>query len=86
MQQSKREGITALLKGIETGDPASVAVVDERRYVQHNSTTAEGSIGMAELFQQIAQTSPRVQIKRMFEDGEFVFGHVEYDFAEVVTG
>ncbi len=83
---SNRQRITALLKGIETGDPAAVEVVDEARYVQHNPMTKEGSIGLAELFKRLSQTSPRVQIIRAFEDGDFVFAHVEYDFAEHVTG
>jgi predicted SnoaL-like aldol condensation-catalyzing enzyme len=86
MAMSKRDGIKRLLKGIETGDPASVTVVNEARYVQHNPMTAEGSIGLAELFKRLAATEPQVHLLRMFEDGDYVFGHVEYDFAEVVTG
>lgn len=83
---TNRQRITIMLKGIETGDPASVEVVDEARYVQHNPMTKEGSVGLAELFKRLSQTSPRVQIIRAFEDGDFVFAHVEYDFAEHVTG
>ncbi len=83
---SNRQRITILLKGIETGDPASVEVVNEARYVQHNPMTVEGSIGLAELFKRLSQTSPRVHVIRAFEDGDFVFAHVEYDFAEHVTG
>ncbi|MFW2381031.1 MAG: hypothetical protein ACN4GZ_04670 [Acidimicrobiales bacterium] len=83
---TKRERIKRLLHGIETGDPGSVEVVNEDRYVQHNPMTGQGSIGLAELFKRLAETSPRVEIVRMFEDGAFVFGHVEYDFAELVTG
>lgn len=83
---SNRQRITTMLKGIETGDPASVEVVDEARYVQHNPMTKEGSIGLAELFKRLSQTSPRVKIIRAFEDGDFVFAHVDYDFTEHVTG
>lgn len=86
MRPANRERIRTLLKGIETGDPDSVLVVDESRYVQHNPMTREGSEGLAELFARLSQTSPRVVIHRMFEDDDFVFGHVEYDFAEKVTG
>jgi predicted SnoaL-like aldol condensation-catalyzing enzyme len=86
MQTTKRAQIRTLLKGIETGDPESVVVVNEAKYVQHNPMTKEGSEGLAELFKRLSQTSPRVVILRMFEDGDYVFGHVEYDFAEVVTG
>lgn len=83
---SNRQRITTMLKGIETGDPASVEVVNEACYVQHNPMTEEGSIGLAELFKQLSRTSPRVQVIRAFEDGDFVFAHVDYDFAEHVTG
>lgn len=83
---SNRQRITTMLKGIATGDPASVEVVDEARYVQHNPMTKEGSVGLAELFKKLSQTSPRVEVIRAFEDGDFVFAHVDYDFAEHVTG
>jgi len=80
MTLNKKEGIYKLLKGIETGDPASVAIVDEKKYIQHNPQTHEGSEGLAELFKRLAKTSPKVNIVRIFEDGDFVFAHTEYDF------
>lgn len=70
----------ALLKGIETGDPDSVTVVDETRYIQHNPQTHEGSEGLAALFKRLSLTDPKVNVVRAFEDGDFVFGHTEYDF------
>ena len=81
MASNKKEDICRLLKGIETGDPASVAIVNEEKYIQHNPQTHEGSEGLAELFKRLSKTSPRVNIVRVFEDGEFVFAHTEYDFA-----
>ncbi len=81
MSSDRKARIVALLKGIETGDPASVAVVNEDRYIQHNPQTHEGSDGLAELFRRLAQTSPRVNIVRVFADGDYVFAHTEYDFA-----
>ena len=39
----KKDQIRALLKSIETGDPGSVAVVNEAQYIQHNPQTHEGS-------------------------------------------
>ncbi len=78
---SKREQICALLKSIETGDPGPVAVVNESKYIQHNPQTHEGSEGLVTLFQRLSKTSPRVNIVRAFEDGDFVFAHTEYDFA-----
>ena len=86
MTSTNRRRIHDLLKGIETGDPSAVEVVNESRYVQHNPHNREGSEGLAELFARLAQTSPRVDIVRVFQDGDYVFAHVEYDFDEVVIG
>ena len=81
MTEERKAGIRALLKGIETGDPAAVAVVDETRYIQHNPQTEEGSEGLAALFERLSETSPRINIVRAFSDGDYVFAHTEYDFA-----
>jgi predicted SnoaL-like aldol condensation-catalyzing enzyme len=86
MESMKKEQICTLLKGIETGDPEAVAVVNESKYIQHNPVTPEGSIGLAELFKRLAKTSPRVEIVRVFEDGDFVFAHTDYDFNVVEVG
>ncbi|MGV6859403.1 MAG: nuclear transport factor 2 family protein [bacterium] len=81
MADNKKKEICRLLKGIETGDPHSVSVVNEQKYIQHNPQTHEGSEGLAALFKRLSKTSPRVNIVRIFEDGDFVFAHTEYDFA-----
>lgn len=81
MTGSKVDQIRDLLKSIETGDPGPVAVVNEAKYVQHNPQTREGSEGLAQLFARISKTNPHVNMVRGFEDGEYVFGHMEYDFA-----
>lgn len=81
MTSAKKDQIRALLKSIETGDPGPIAVVDEDKYIQHNPQTQEGSEGLAALFKRLSETSPRVNIVRAFEDGDFVFAHTEYDFA-----
>jgi predicted SnoaL-like aldol condensation-catalyzing enzyme len=77
----RKDQIRALLKGIETGDPASVAVVNEDKYIQHNPQTREGSEGLAALFKRLSKTSPRVNVVRAHSDGDYVFAHTEYDFA-----
>ncbi len=81
MNPHRKEQICALLKGIETGDPAAVAVVNQDKYIQHNPQTHEGSEGLAALFKRLSKTSPRVNIVRVFADGDYVFAHTEYDFA-----
>ena len=81
MTLNTKDEICSLLKGIETGDPASVSVVNEEKYIQHNLQTHKGSEGLAVLFERLSKTSPRVNIVRVFEDGDFVFAHTEYDFS-----
>jgi predicted SnoaL-like aldol condensation-catalyzing enzyme len=82
----RKAKIHALLKGIETGDPASVAVVNPDQYIQHNPQTHGGGEGLAALFKRLSKTSPRVNIVRIFSDGDFVFGHSEYDFSTSRVG
>lgn len=81
MASNRKQRIYKLLKGIETGDTSGVSVVDEEKYIQHNPQTHEGSEGLAALFTRLSKTSPRVNLVRIFEDGDFVFAHTEYDFA-----
>ena len=81
MPSKKTDLVRALLNSIQTGDPAGIQVVNEDVYIQHNPQTHEGSEGLAALFARLAKTNPRVNVVRAFTDGDYVFGHVEYDFS-----
>ncbi|HID93971.1 MAG TPA: hypothetical protein EYP60_07730 [bacterium (Candidatus Stahlbacteria)] len=83
---SKKDQVCALLKGIETGDPQAVTVVNESKYIQHNPLTQTGNVGLAELFLRLSKTNPSVEIVRVFEDGDYVFAHTDYDFNVVEVG
>jgi hypothetical protein len=48
MDSIRKLKIYNLLKGIETGNPDSVKVVNEQKYIQHNPQTKEGGSGLAE--------------------------------------
>ena len=80
MTSKRKDQICTLLKGIETGDEASIAVVNPDKYIQHNPQTHEGGEGLAALFKRLSKSSPRVNIVRIFSDGDYVFAHTEYDF------
>jgi predicted SnoaL-like aldol condensation-catalyzing enzyme len=86
MTSRRKAEICALLKGIETGDVASVAVVNADKYIQHNPQTREGGEGLAALFKRLSKSSPRVNIMRVFSDGDYVFAHTEYDFGSSRIG
>ena len=83
---TRKQQIHDLLKSIETGDPAPVAVVHPTTYIQHNPETHEGGEGLAVLFKRLSKTSPRVNLVRVFSDGDYVFGHTEYDFSTSKIG
>ncbi|MGI9318675.1 MAG: nuclear transport factor 2 family protein [bacterium] len=86
MTSNRKEQICTLLKGIETGDPASVAVVNPDKYIQHNPQTQEGGEGLTALFKRLSKSSPRVNIVRVFSDGNYVFAHTEYEFSSSRIG
>jgi predicted SnoaL-like aldol condensation-catalyzing enzyme len=86
MSSIRKQQIHALLKAIETGDEDSVAVVNPNKYIQHNPQTHEGGEGLAALFKRLSKSSPRVNIVRIFSDGDYVFAHTEYDFSSSRIG
>ncbi len=80
MNADRKAQVTALLKAIETGDAAPVAVIDPARYRQHNLAVADGLDGFAAALQALPPGSARVRTVRVFEDGPYVFAHTDYDF------
>lgn len=78
---TNKQKIHRLLKGIETGDPDAALVVNEDVYIQHNPHTQEGNAGLAKLFASLSKSDPKVTMVRAFEDSDYVFAHMEYDFS-----
>lgn len=83
---NRKEKICTLLKDIETGDAKAAEVVNSEKYIQHNPQTKEGGEGLASLFKRLSKTSPRVNVVRIFENGDYVFGHTEYEFSTSRVG
>jgi predicted SnoaL-like aldol condensation-catalyzing enzyme len=79
MSERKKQ-VTDLLKSIETGDAKPAAVVNQNRYIQHNLAVADGIEGFVALLKQLPKDSAKVKTVRVFQDGDFVFTHTEYDF------
>lgn len=77
---TNREKVAALLKSIETGDPAPVAYINPGKYIQHNLMVKDGLAGFGEVLQKLPKGSARVRVIRVFEDGDYVFAHTEYNF------
>lgn len=72
--------VKALLKSIETGDTGPVAVVNPKRYIQHNLAVGDGLAGLGEALKALPKGSAKVNTVRVFQDGPFVFAHTDYNF------
>ena len=76
----QEQQVAALLKSIETGDSAAAAVINANQYTQHNLAVADGLAGFGALLQALPPNSAKVSTARVFQDGNFVFAHTDYNF------
>jgi predicted SnoaL-like aldol condensation-catalyzing enzyme len=76
----QKQQATELLKSIETGDPKPLAFINPDKYVQHNLAVADGLAGVKALLQSLPKGSAKVNTVRVFQDGDFVFMHTDYNF------
>ena len=75
-----RQEVVNLLKSIETGSPEAASIVDTQHYTQHNLMIGDGLAGFAAVMQQLPKGSAKVKTLRVFQDGDFVFAHTDYNF------
>ena len=76
----REQQVVDLLKSIETGDPGPAAVIHHGQYIQHNLGVADGLEGFGAVLAQLPPGSALVNTVRVFEDGDFVFAHTDYNF------
>lgn len=80
MEKSNKEKVVALLKSIETGQSEPIGYINANKYIQHNLGVADGLAGFGELMKQLPPNSAKVNNVRVFQDGDFIFTHTEYNF------
>jgi predicted SnoaL-like aldol condensation-catalyzing enzyme len=80
MATTRKAQVVALLKSIETGDPAPVSSIHPNKYIQHNLEVGNGLAGFGAVLQALPKGSARANTVRVFQDGDFVFAHTEYNF------
>jgi predicted SnoaL-like aldol condensation-catalyzing enzyme len=78
--EGRKRQVVELLESIETGDPKPVAVINPKKYTQHNLAVADGLEGFGALLKQLPPNSAKDKTVRAFRDGDFVFTHTENDF------
>lgn len=77
---TQKQQVVALLKSIETGEAGPAAAINPGKYIQHNLAVADGIAGFGALLQQLPKGSAKVNTVRVFQEGDFVFAHTDYDF------
>ena len=75
-----KQQVVALLKSLETGDPAPAGIINPNKYIQHNLAVGDGLAGFGEVLKALPPGSARARPVRAFQDGDFVFAHTEYNF------
>lgn len=86
MEKSNKQKVVELLKSIETGASEPVAYINPEKYVQHNQSVADGLAGFGALLQQIPEGTAKVNTVRVFEDGNYVIAHTDYNFFGLKIG
>src|SRR6266481_5693131 len=79
MPLSRKQQVVDLLKSLETKNPVPFAYVNPNKYIQHNLQVGPGPAGVAALIQNMPPDAS-VNTIRVFEDGDYVFAHTEYNF------
>ena len=76
----RKQQVVTLLKAIETGAAGRLAIINPDKYIQHNLAAADGLAGLGALLAALPKGSARVNTARVFEDGDYVFAHTDYNF------
>ncbi len=76
---NKEKGV-AVIESIGTGAQEPVAYINAQNYTQHNLAVADGLAGFGEVLSHAPEGGFESEVVRAFEDEDYVFMHVKYDF------
>lgn len=80
MTTDYKQRVVDLLKSIETGAQEPASHVNPSKYIQHNLAVADGLAGFGAVLQQLPKGSAKADTVRVFQDGDYVFTHTDYNF------
>ncbi len=80
MEVSNKEKVLELLKSIETGAAEPIGYINPNKYIQHNQAVGDGLEGFGTLLAQLPESSAKVNTVRVFENGNYVIAHSDYNF------
>ncbi len=77
---TEKQKVVDLLKSIETGATEPVSYINPDKYIQHNLTIEDGLEGFGAVLDMLPPNTAKVNTVRVFQDGDFVFTHTDYNF------
>ena len=80
MSTHHKQAVVDLIKSIETGDPKPVGIINSNKFIQHNLAAGDGVAGFDALLKQLPKGSAKANTVRVFQDGDFVFTHTDFNF------
>lgn len=81
MKVSNKEKVIAVLESIETGAQEAVSYINANNYVQHNQSVGDGLAGFGAVLGALNEAGGgKVEVQRIFKDGEYIIAHTKYDF------
>lgn len=85
-KENYKQWVVELLKSMETGDASPLTHVNHDKYTQHNLMLRDGFQPLAEHRRNLKPGSFKVNIVRIFQDGDFVFTHNEFTAPASLVG
>lgn len=82
---NQKQQVVDLLNAIASGASEPVSIINADKYIQHNLGAADGVAGFKGL-QQIVPAGAHLKPVRVFQDGDYVFTHTEYDVFAPMAG
>ena len=80
MEISNKEKAVALLNSFNTGDQTPISYINPSKYIQHNLAIGDGLAGFGAVMQNAPEGGFKADVKRAFQDGDYVVTHTQYDF------
>jgi predicted SnoaL-like aldol condensation-catalyzing enzyme len=79
MSTQKQQAVE-LIEAVEPGAAEPVGLINPTKYIQHNPRAEDGPAGLRKLLETLRQGSARAHPVRVFQDGDYVFAHTDYDY------
>ena len=78
--KSNKQKVIELLNSIENGNTKPIGYINKNNYKQHNLAVEDGLAGFGKVLNLLPEGSAKVEVIRVFEEGDYVFTHTKYNF------